>query len=250
MLGPDGDHNRTTYGRALARARAGDSEQQNLLGVMLFFGEGVPRNLAEAHRWFHAAADRGHARAQANLAVMHHLGAGVPRDPDEAERYFQLARTGATEAWGTAGPFASHRTIAEAVDAARRPTGRAELPGEGLYMTFCAGCHGLNGIAAYVSAPSFAVGERLDKSDAQLLRSLRHGHGEMPGWDNKLPPRTLTDVLAFVRSLPMQYDLGILQSPRSAPRVYFLFGPMKANPSAYQGFDEDDVERLLRTRRR
>lgn len=249
-MGLDEDHSRTTYGRVVARARAGDTEQQNLLGVMLFFGDGVPRNLVEAHRWFHAAADRGNARAQANLAVMHHLGAGVPRDADEAERYFQLAQAAPREGGGTAGPLAGHRSIDEAVAAARMRTGAAALPGERLYTTFCAGCHGLNGIAAYASAPSFAVGERLDKSDAQLLPRLRHGHGEMPGWDNKLPPRALTEVLVFVRSLPTQYDLGILQSLRPAPRVYFLFGPMRTNPSAYQGFDEDDVERLIRTRRR
>lgn len=64
----------TTYEKFRASAQAGDAESQNLIGVMLFFGEGVPRNRLIAHWWFHKAADQSNARAQRNLAIMHSLG--------------------------------------------------------------------------------------------------------------------------------------------------------------------------------
>ena len=44
--------------------------------------------------------------------------------------------------------------------------------GEKLYITFCAGCHGFNDIAYYVNSPSFALGERLQKSDHELQKSI------------------------------------------------------------------------------
>lgn len=235
----------TTYEKFRARAQAGDAESQNLIGVMLFFGEGVPRNRFIAHWWFHEAADQGNARAQRNLAIMHSLGAGVPRDDIEAERYFRLA---AEHEAGTAGrrrtvrPYAS---IADLVEHAAR-TARDRRPGESTYAAFCAGCHGLNGISAYVGSPSFAIGERMDKSDAVLLQSLMKGIGDMPGWGDKLPRKDLVDILRFVRSFGPQYDTGILQVLRAAPELYFLFGPMKSNDMAYRHREDDEMERALR----
>lgn len=240
----------TTYLRVLSRARAGEAESQNLAGFMLFFGEGVPRDRAEAHRWFHAAADQGSARAQRNLAIMHYLGAGVPRDLTEAERYFSLAREAPPGPDGRALPFMDHPSIGEAVEQAGGRMKHEKRPGEIVYVTFCAGCHGLNGIAAYIHSPSFAIGDRLDRSDAALLRSVMQGIGEMPGWGNKLPARDLDDVVRFVRAFPEQYELGVLQELRPPPPFYFLFGPMRRDPSAYQTQDEDDIERALRRQRR
>lgn len=78
---------------------------------------------------------------------------------------------------------------------------------------------------------------------------ITHGQGEMPEWGNKLPRGELVDVLRFVRSFPSQHELGILQELRRAPGLYFLFGPMRQNPAAYQPGDEDDVERAIKRRR-
>ena len=103
----------------------------------------------------------------------------------------------------------------------------AQGRGERAYATFCGGCHGINGIAAYENSPSFAFGERLEKADAALMRSIRDGLQEMPGWEGKLAVNELRDILAFVRTLPARYDRGIAEPLRGAPAYVYLFGPME-----------------------
>ena len=111
--------------------------------------------------------------------------------------------------------------------------------GETTFVTFCAGCHGLNGIAAYVDSPSFALGDRMEKPDAELIESVRNGKGVMPSWGDKLSDRQMRDVLGFVRSLEDQYEAGIVTGIRRAPGLYFLFGPMTRDPAAYQSDFQD-----------
>ena len=55
------------------------------------FGRGVPKDYAEAVRWYHLAADQGAANAQGNLGIMYALGWGVPQDDDEAHMWPNLA---------------------------------------------------------------------------------------------------------------------------------------------------------------
>ena len=50
-------------------------------------------------------------------------------------------------------------------------------------------------------APSFAKGERLEKSDAELLRSVRDGLSRMPPWGVILSEREILDAIAYVRTL-------------------------------------------------
>lgn len=189
----------TTYEKHLSRAETGDTESQNVVGFMLFHGEGVPQDRIRARAWFETAARLGNARAQGNLAAMDAL--------DEARR------------GGTRG--AARHTRLEPGG----PSGRPE--GEGLYQKFCSGCHGFNGIAAYVHSPSFALGESLDKSDGQLMQSLLKGTGEMPNWDDKLSLGELREALRFVRTLRLTYEGGVRETLRGAPPYFYLFGPMK-----------------------
>lgn len=210
----------TTYERYLPLARAGEPKYQNLMGFMTFFGEGAPADWTEAHLWFHLAADQGYLPAQRNLAIIHWLGVGPLKDRDEAQHY---ARSGGIT------------NLKQLVAAFSEAGGeRNSHPGEKLYVTFCAGCHGLNGIAAYVDSPSFALGDRLEKPDGVLLYSIHNGKGVMPGWGGKLPDNRFHDVLDFVRGLEEQYQAGIAQALRRAPNLYFLFGPMAENHIAYR----------------
>src|SRR3954454_4071395 len=48
-------------------AEQGNAKAQNVLGVMLRKGKGVPKNPAHAHMWFSLAAKRGDATAKAEL---------------------------------------------------------------------------------------------------------------------------------------------------------------------------------------
>ncbi|MBF0123723.1 MAG: sel1 repeat family protein [Magnetococcales bacterium] len=75
----------------VAAAEAGDIEAQVNLGIMYAQGQGVPRNDAEAVKWFQKAADRGHAQAQFLLGMAHALGLGVPQDLVQACLWFYLA---------------------------------------------------------------------------------------------------------------------------------------------------------------
>ena len=72
-------------------ADQGHAQAQNSLGLMYAFGEGVPKDDAEAVKWFRKAADQGIAQAQYNLGVMYYEGRGVPKDAVEAYAWFNLA---------------------------------------------------------------------------------------------------------------------------------------------------------------
>jgi hypothetical protein len=72
-------------------ADQGDVYAQYNLGVKYVKGEGVPQDSAEAVRWFRLAADQGAARAQCHLGFMYENGKGVPADDDEAVKWYRLA---------------------------------------------------------------------------------------------------------------------------------------------------------------
>ena len=204
---------------------------------MLYFGEGAPKNPYAAHQWFHRAAKQGHVGAQINLAVMHYLGNGGAKDLAEARHFFRLAKKNGIMSQNESVKLGlSHKLADLAARAGMRPR-NTESQGEATYATFCAGCHGLNGIAAYVQAPSFALGERMDKTDEKLFHTITHGHGVMPAWRDKLTEQSLLEALQFVRTLPQQYQNGIAQVLRTPPSVYFLFGPMSTDPiGIYQDY--------------
>ena len=54
-------------------------------------GQGVPKNYAEALKWFRLAADQGNAFAQTNLGMMYYAGLGVPQDYVGAHMWFSLS---------------------------------------------------------------------------------------------------------------------------------------------------------------
>lgn len=223
----------STFERYLPRAQAGEPDFQNLIGFMFFFGEGAPMDRPEAHLWFHNAADQGHALAQRNLAIMHRLGIGIPKDLEEARFYARSAGIADIERLVSSVP-ANLRSTTQEIDHDYRIAGHNMERGEATYVTFCAGCHGLNGIAAYIGSPSFALGDRLHKPDGELLYSIFQGKGVMPSWGDKFSDQRLRAVLAFVRTLPKQYENGIAAGIRRAPGLYFLFGPMEDDSSAYR----------------
>ncbi len=73
------------------RAEQGDVEAANLLGNLYTNGQGVPRDYAEALKWYQRAAEKGFAPAQFNLGLAHELGRGVPADEPQAFRHYLLA---------------------------------------------------------------------------------------------------------------------------------------------------------------
>jgi hypothetical protein len=90
-LPKDGAEAARWYRRA---AEAGDVEAALALGRILKEGQGTSPDPAEAARWLGLAADAGRGEAQYALAELHRDGRGVPRDLAEAARLFRLAAAG------------------------------------------------------------------------------------------------------------------------------------------------------------
>src|ERR1035437_6913069 len=72
-------------------AEQGDALAQTSLGIMYEYGRGVPKDLAEAARWYRKAAEQGNALAQFTLGTMCADGQGVPKDDAEAIRWYRKA---------------------------------------------------------------------------------------------------------------------------------------------------------------
>jgi len=76
----------------LPLAEQGDTRAQSTLGLLYYRGsKDVPRNEAEAAKWFRLAAQHGDATAQFNLGVMYSEGQGVPQDHAKAVHFYRLA---------------------------------------------------------------------------------------------------------------------------------------------------------------
>jgi TPR repeat protein len=72
-------------------ADQGNADAQYLLALMYDNGEGMPVNDAEAVKWYRFAADQGFAGAQLNLGTMYGNGEGVPKNDVEAYFWWNLA---------------------------------------------------------------------------------------------------------------------------------------------------------------
>ncbi len=73
------------------KAESGDADAQFNLGLMYANGDGVPKDSAEAVKWYRKSAEQGSALAQTNLGLMYANGTGVPKDAVEAVKWYRLA---------------------------------------------------------------------------------------------------------------------------------------------------------------
>jgi TPR repeat protein len=91
--------------------------------ILLFNGEGVPRDEARAARYFRHAAGRGNAVAQNRIARLYAAGRGVPKNLVEAAAWdMAAAAQGLSDAWLTqalAGLTPDERARAERLAADR-----------------------------------------------------------------------------------------------------------------------------------
>jgi TPR repeat protein len=93
-----GDY-QTAYKEWLPLAETRHTESQYQIGKLHYRGQGVPKNPAEAFRWFRAAADWGHGSSQFIVASMMQENE-VPRESDKIirEYYLKAAEYGITNA--------------------------------------------------------------------------------------------------------------------------------------------------------
>jgi len=74
-----------------AKAERGFVKQEVELADVYFAGDGVPRDVSEAARWYEKAAADGDPVAQNQIGYFYQAGIGVPRDPVRAAHWYQLA---------------------------------------------------------------------------------------------------------------------------------------------------------------
>ena len=72
-------------------AEGGDAHAQCNLGILYTYGHGVPRDDAQAVKWYQLAAEQGNGMAQYNLGYMHRNGRGTPKDAREAAKWYRMA---------------------------------------------------------------------------------------------------------------------------------------------------------------
>jgi TPR repeat protein len=65
-----------------------------MLGELCQAGQGLPRDLAAAARWFTTSAQQGGTAAQYDLGYMYEQGQGVRHDEKLAAHWYQLAAEG------------------------------------------------------------------------------------------------------------------------------------------------------------
>ena len=67
------------------------AQAQYNLEVMYNNGQGVPKDNAEAVKWYRLAANEGNAIAQYNIGIMYANGDGIPQNYSEAVKWYRLA---------------------------------------------------------------------------------------------------------------------------------------------------------------
>ena len=91
MAATPADVARKSFQETKIKAEKGDAAAQFNLGVSYANGQGVPKDEAEAAKWYRKAADKGYAAAQVSLGVIYADGRGVPKDEAEAYKWYLLA---------------------------------------------------------------------------------------------------------------------------------------------------------------
>lgn len=198
---------------------------QNLVALSVYYGRGTAPDTARAHALFHSAAERGVNDARRNLGILHSIGApGVVVDHAEARSWFNAAAADINS--GTARFQGSSASIPAAIETVIQIEFEHDGEGKRTYLTFCSGCHGFSGMRFFPFSPSFAMGERMTKSNAALMQSILNGKGMMPSWKDKLPRSQLEKALGYLRELALRTGYGTDTSGfGTAPELFFIFNP-------------------------
>lgn len=75
----------------LNKAKQGDADAQNNLGVMYSEGSRIPKDDKQAFYWYEKSAQQGNSTAQFNFGAMYYNGKGTPQDYKLAYVWFNVA---------------------------------------------------------------------------------------------------------------------------------------------------------------
>lgn len=186
---------------------------------------------ATAFRELRPLAARGPANVQGLLGVMHYFGLGTPQNDQISVTLFQRAASRSPVRFKPYSRFLSSAQLASSVNESATDTNE-EAPfngdvgsvyGRQIFLTFCSGCHGFSGFAFYPPAPSFSMGDRMHKSDTELINTLLKGRNGMPSWEGKLPRAALVAALAYIRYMSKAATGAVPPVSNPIPERYYLF---------------------------
>lgn len=212
---------------------------QNLVGLMLYRGQGIRMDAAAAHEYFHSAADMGVVDACKNLGVLHTIGSpGVAVDIEEAMMWFTAAISSCNQS--ALEIQNGQAQIPAAINTRINPEFKYGGNGKKVYLTFCSGCHGFNGMRFFSYAPSFAMGERMTANTDELMQTILGGKGLMPSWEDKLAVSDLEDALGYLRELALRTGYGTDSNAfNQTPEVFYIFNPPGVEGNVALGLDTD-----------
>jgi TPR repeat protein len=84
-------------GNTLAYAQAGDARRQYQMGVMCYYGDGMPEDKEQAVEWWTLAAKQGNYEAQLALVTAYRKGEGVEKNGRLANYWLEQAGSQRTE---------------------------------------------------------------------------------------------------------------------------------------------------------
>ena len=73
--------------------------------------------------------------------------------------------------------------------------------GKKVYKSRCAMCHGDDGKGMMPGAPDFRRGQKLNKSDARLIKQIKKGKGSCPPFEGIIREKDMQDVISFLRTM-------------------------------------------------
>ena len=71
----------------------------------------------------------------------------------------------------------------------------------GTFREYCTMCHGADGVPMLPDVPNFATGERMEKSDAELLAVMKTGSGVMPPWEDVIDDDVQQNLVTYARGI-------------------------------------------------
>jgi mono/diheme cytochrome c family protein len=116
------------------------------------------------------------------------------------------------------------RSIRDASNTSQAPSPAPPSPAADLFAQNCSTCHGTDGKGTRTAAPPDLTSRSVQTglSDQQILDTIRNGKpGRMPAWSGKLSDAQISELAAYVRTLPAATpSSSSAQQEAAAPGVY------------------------------
>jgi TPR repeat protein len=155
-------------------AEKGDAEAQYTVGKSCELGEVVPRDYAEAIKWYRKAANQGNKYAETALGDLYAKGQGVTQDYIEAYKWYDLAAalgdTNAASKRSKVGFFMNPDQIAKAQQLALNAW---KTPADSIYTLIMPSAEKGDAIAEGIVGDYYERGEVVPLNDAEAVKWYR-----------------------------------------------------------------------------